>query len=247
MILLLLISLLFPWSHALSSLKFVSTLSDHYNQDPDFARHTSEIRKLTTFFVKAFWESKKIEHYGGDKTMKLTPEQQKYLEFRQFVDFMERYDVSRLGKESQVLLIRNDDDNNNPEIVACAGIEFATLQRPLPNNGLPFLEKHQDPGRARPVMGDLAVSCSYREKGLAKLLVETAEAYVAKTWPDQTSCYLWVEQGNDAALKLYRNSGYEIIWTEPDAITYVSLDEEHLNRVPTTFVCMQKNISTVIC
>lgn len=102
--------------------------------------------QLSQFFVRAFWESKKKEICQGSP---LTIDQTQMLEFRQYVDFRERYDASTcLTRSSEMLYVQqiisepqatyqpfttpNDPPKNNNRniIVACAGVECTSLVEP---------------------------------------------------------------------------------------------------------------------
>lgn len=92
-----------------------------------------------------------------------------------------------------------------------------------------------------PLMSNLAVSRSYRRKGLAEDLVRAAENIARKEW-GYDECYLYVEKRNAPAVKLYRKLGYRVIWEDDSATTLLPTEDGKVVNGRTTIVCMKKSL-----
>ena len=118
------------------------------------------------------------------------------------------------------------------ELVGCAGVEMTLI----PQGSL----KGPTDGMQAPLMSNVAVSRKYRRKGIGELLVAEVERVVQYEWgfPD---CYLYVEQRNKPALRMYEKLGYRKIWTDPTATTLMPT-ENGLKNESTKLVCMRKRL-----
>jgi GNAT superfamily N-acetyltransferase len=183
------------------------------------------LQEASDFFVESFWTSK----VGGGAS-KLTDRQRKELGKSQQVEFNKRYggSVSSGGsrRTSELVLYRNAAD----EIIACAGVEVDVI----PDGGLdgPMITK-------APLMSNLAVSRQYRRRGLAEALVAAVEELAHDEW-GYDECYLYVEQQNRAAIKLYQKLGYRQLWNDASARTLLPTSKGDLDSAPTVLVCMKK-------
>jgi GNAT superfamily N-acetyltransferase len=182
--------------------------------------------EASDFFVESFWTSK----VGGGAD-KLTDRQRKELGKSQEAEFNKRYGgggSSGRRRTSELVLYRNSDD----EIIACAGVEVDII----PDGGLdgPMVAK-------APLMSNLAVSRKYRRRGLAEALVAAVEELAQDEW-GYDECYLYVEQQNRAAIKLYQKLGYRQLWNDASARTLLPTSKGDLDSAPTVLVCMRKTL-----
>jgi len=182
------------------------------------------IDEASEFFVDAFWTAK-----VGGGTRQLSDRQRRSLLQSQRSEFSRRYCSGGGGKKSDLLLCRS---GGGKRIVACAGVEVDSV----PEGSLKGSFRTQ-----APLMSNLAVSRDFRRRGLAELLVQKVED-LCRDWGYE-ECYLYVEQCNPAAIKLYRKLGYRQIWTDDDAKTLLPTSDGGLQSKPTVIVCMKKNLS----
>lgn len=184
---------------------------------------TRKLQEASSFFVDAFWVGK----VGGGAD-KLSERQRRSLSATQFTEFRERYSESKKGKSELVVCELPDG-----EVIGCAGIEVS----PIPDGDL------KAPSKVRaPLMSNLAVSRSYRRKGIGELLIKEAERIARLQW-GFNDCYLYVERRNAAAVKLYQKLGYRVIWIDKDAKTLLPTESGRLDNAPTEIVCMKKRLN----
>ena len=60
-----------------------------------------------------------------------------------------------------------------------------------------------------PTIVNLATDPKHRRKGIATRLMDSASRFVQREWRESTELGLYVEQGNEAAISLYQNLGFE--------------------------------------
>jgi predicted N-acetyltransferase YhbS len=217
---------LVPSTYGIGSLFFpirksvVTGISDNLNN----ANKRMELQEVSDFFVDAFWTGKVG---GGAKT--LSNVQRRQLEQSQNAEFTRRYGNSR--RISEMLLVRN---SNNNEIMACVGVELDKI----PTSGT-----IRDPITTQlvPLMSNLAVSKKYRRRGLAERLVRSVEVMVRKEW-GYNECYLYVEERNRPAVKLYSKLGYRNVWRDTTAKTLLPTTSGDLQSASTVIVCMKKTL-----
>jgi ribosomal protein S18 acetylase RimI-like enzyme len=184
-----------------------------------------EIQNLSDasdFFVDAFWVGK-----VGGGARELSDRQRRQLSSLQFTEFRSRYAGVSRGQAELILC-----QLPTGEIIGCAGLEVT----PIPENNL----KGPKTGRG-PLMSNVAVSKKYRRKGIGEKLVKEAERISRYVW-GYDYCYLYVEERNKAALKLYQKLGYRRIWVDPDARTLLPTSKGKLEDAPTKIVCMRKRL-----
>jgi RimJ/RimL family protein N-acetyltransferase len=187
----------------------------------------SSIQDASDFFVQSFWTQK-----VGGGARQLTKQQQQVLNQSQLAEFTKRYGGSNTNnknrRQSELLVCKNPMG----EIIACAGVEVYKI----PNGYLkgPILTK-------APLMSNLAVSRNYRRRGLAEELVKAVEELVLEQW-GYDECYLYVEQRNRGAVKLYQKLGYRQIWADADAMTLLPSERGDLQNCPTVILCMRKKL-----
>lgn len=216
-----------PATYSIGSILFpvrktvVTGISDNTNS----ANKRIELQEVSDFFVDAFWTGKVG---GGAKTLSKLQRQQ--LEQSQNAEFTKRYGNSR--RVSEMLLVRSN--NNNDEIMACVGVEVdkiptsGTIRNPLATE-------------LAPLMSNLAVSKKYRRRGLAEQLVRSVETMVRKEW-GYNECYLYVEERNRPAIKLYTKLGYRNVWRDTTAMTLLPTTSGDLQSTSTVIVCMKKKL-----
>ena len=172
------------------------------------------------FFVDAFWTAK-----PGGGAKQLTDRQRRQLEQSQVAEFNKRYGTAR--KNTGELLVCRDAQG---DIVACAGVEVDSIPRDCLTG--PVMTK-------APLMSNLAVGRNYRRRGLAEDLVRAVEELVRDEW-NYDECYLYVEERNRGAVKLYQKLGYRKVWIDPYAETLLPTVDGSLQNSRTTIVCMRK-------
>lgn len=178
--------------------------------------------QASDFFVDSFWVSK----VGGGADV-LTSKQRSSLSKTQFNEFRGRYaGVSRGQSELIVCQLPSG------EVVGCAGIEVT----PIPEGSL-----KGKTGPQYPLMSNLAVSRQYRRKGIAEKLVKEAERVARKEW-GYNLVFLYVEERNVPAVRLYQKLGYRKTWIDKDATTLLPKSNGRLSTEPTKIVCMKKRL-----
>ena len=120
----------------------------------------------------------------------------------------------------------------NGDLVGCAGVEMT----PIPQGSL----ESPTNGVRAPLMSNLAVSRNYRRKGIGELLVAEIERVVQYEWGCDT-CYLYVEQRNKPAVKMYEKLGYRKQWVDGNAKTLMPT-ENGLKNEQTNLICMRKKL-----
>ena len=165
-------SLLFPIRNRVT----IESLSDSSSNN---RRQT--LQEASDFFVDAFWTAK-----VGGGTRQLTSQQMRTLQQSQLSEFNQRYGrnrpsadllVCRLGKPAAAN--KKNAQNDNP-IVACVGVEIDAI----PDGSL------RGPARKKaPLMSNLAVSRSYRRRGLAQLMVQAVEQRIVQEYEFSNNNY----------------------------------------------------------
>ena len=194
--------------------KTLEPISESVNRRIDLA-------DASDFFVDAFWTGKVG---GGSK--RLSERQAADLRQSQLAEFSRRYVGSQ---SSEFFIIRN----NQQQVIACAGVEIDRIRDGSMRG--PVLD-------TAPLMSNLAVSREYRRRGLAEDLVNAVEQHCKNVW-GYSECYLYVEERNRGAVKLYQKLGYRTIWRDLNAQTLLPTDRGSLEQVPTRLLCMRKNLN----
>ena len=199
------------------------------------------LSSVSCFFVDAFWLEKAEEN-------ELTPAQRSSLERRQNAEFLRRYRYSD-GEGSNVF-----DGNGNPrmacslvvaqakgvggevgEVVGCAGVEVSSIDDRGGSKKSRIIERV-------PIMSNLAVGRSYRRKGVAVKLVKRVEELVGPRGWGYKEIYLYVENANVKALRLYRKLGYKVLWEDNTATSLTPMSNGGLASKPTTVKVMRKKL-----
>lgn len=118
------------------------------------------------------------------------------------------------------------------ELTGCAGIEVS----PIPDKSLKSSNT-----KSAPLMSNLAVGREFRRRGIAEKLVTEAERIAKYEW-GYSDCYLYVEQRNKAAVKLYQKLGYKKLWVDKEATTLLPSTNGKLTSSSTNIVCMRKRL-----
>ena len=118
------------------------------------------------------------------------------------------------------------------ELTGCAGIEVSQI----PDKKLKSLKT-----QTGPLMSNLAVGRDFRRKGIAEKLVNEAERMVRCEW-GYSDCYLYVEERNKAAVRLYQKLGYKKMWVDKEATTLLPSTNGKLQNSPTNIICMKKRL-----
>jgi ribosomal protein S18 acetylase RimI-like enzyme len=178
--------------------------------------------EASDFFVDAFWVGK----VGGGAT-RLSDRQRRTLSTTQFMEFRGRYAGITRGRSELVVC-----KLQNGEVIGCAGVEVSNI--PKGNLKGPTVDR-------APLMSNLAVSRNYRRKGIGELLVKEVERISRYEWGFD-DCYLYVEERNSAAVKLYQKLGYRKVWLDEDAKTLLPTSNGNLQNTSTKIVCMRKRL-----
>lgn len=178
--------------------------------------------EASDFFIDAFWVGK-----VGGGTNELSEKQRKTLSATQFYEFRSRYAGAARGQSELVVC-----QLPSGEVAGCAGIEVSAV----PDKSL----KSSKTGSA-PLMSNLAVGRKFRRKGIAEKLVLEVERVVRYEW-GYDDCYLYVEERNKAAVKLYQKLGYKKLWVDKEATTLLPVANGKLQSSPTNIVCMRKRL-----
>ncbi|KAI2504556.1 FR47-like protein [Fragilaria crotonensis] len=187
------------------------------------------------FFTDAFWASK----LPGSQQMQ--PRQRTLFLNSQITEFRRRYGSPKYGPDrtAELLIAKR----RNGDIVGCCGIELDRIPQDGP-------KKVARTTLSAPLMSNLAVGKKYRRLGVARDMVEAVETLVRREW-GLDELYLYVEQRNAPAVRLYQTLGYRTVWTDPSATTLVPAVEEEgrssgggggMAQVPTTLLCMRKSL-----
>jgi ribosomal protein S18 acetylase RimI-like enzyme len=230
----------------------------------------AELAHCADFFVDAFWTSK-LQLRDNSSTTKSSSSssirQRDSLYQQQWAEFTKRYGNVRRNSELVILkqqqkkqkttkmtadttsYIGGDTDNDDEIILGIVGVEVDRV--PLdPNNDAVGTTTT----RTVPVMSNLAVAKSYRRRGLAERLVQSAEKIVRDSdWnygggntndddDDRCCLYLYVEQQNVPAVRLYRKLGYTVVWKNVRAESAVPTSTGSLRTTTTTVLCMKKQL-----
>jgi ribosomal protein S18 acetylase RimI-like enzyme len=83
----------------------------------------------------------------------------------------------------------------------------------------------------------VAVGKSFHRRGIAEEMVSATETLVRKQW-GYDEVYLYVEQRNTPAVRLYQKLGYRKIWADETATTLLPLEGGGMKQVTTTLICM---------
>ncbi|KAG7341133.1 acyl-CoA N-acyltransferase [Nitzschia inconspicua] len=183
----------------------------------------SSLLEASEFFVDAFWVGK-----VGGGAKELNDRQRRQLGSLQFSEFRSRYAGISRGQAELVLCTIPPND----ELIGCAGIEVSSI---------PVQPKGTQTVRA-PLMSNVAVSTKYRRRGIGETLVAEAERIARYEW-GYDDCYLYVEERNRAALKLYEKLGYKRLWVDRDAKTLLPQRNGKLVEDSTRIVCMRKRLN----
>ncbi|KAL3914214.1 MAG: hypothetical protein SGILL_006190 [Bacillariaceae sp.] len=204
-----------------------------------------DIRKLlaaSNFFVDAFWTGK----IGGGSS-ELSDKQQRQLSSLQFSEFRKRYAGVGRGPYAELLLCYGEvtvaggggGTDNDSILIGCAGMEVQEIAPP--DNTI----KKQPNGISNPVvraplMSNVAVSKDFRRRGIGLQLVKEAENIAQYQW-GFTDMYLFVEQRNKSAIRLYQKLGYSKQWIDANAKTLLPKGDK-LEEDSTKIVCMKKRL-----
>mmetsp|Transcript_900 Transcript_900/g.1894 ORF Transcript_900/g.1894 Transcript_900/m.1894 type:complete len:267 (-) Transcript_900:2707-3507(-) len=183
--------------------------------------------EASDFFIDAFWVGK----VGGGATQ-LSDKQRKTLSATQFYEFRSRYAGVGRGQSELILC-----ELPTGELTGCAGIEVNRI----PDKNLKSLKTLA----TAPLMSNLAVGRKFRRKGIAEKLVKEVERMVRFEW-GYDECYLYVEERNKAAVRLYQKLGYKKLWIDKEATTLLPSTNGQLKNSSTNIICMRKRLNSGI-
>lgn len=182
-----------------------------------------EIAEAADFFVDAFWQAK-----VGGGTKQLTGKQRSTLLGSQTMEFRKRYGLKVGQRRSELVIARNGKN----EIMGVCAIEVEQIQDGL-NTGQ---------NNIAPLMSNVAVGQKFRRRGVAEEMVKEVEEIARKGW-GYNEVYLYVEERNKAAVRLYQKLGYRKVWTDDTSRTLIPTTIGGWENAPTLLVCMKKNLN----
>ncbi len=159
---------------------------------------------------------------------RLSDRQRRTLSSSQFYEFRSRYAGAGRG-QSELVVCRLPTG----EMAGCAGIEVS---------GIPNKSLKSSIATTAPLMSNLAVGREFRRKGIAEKLVTEVERVVQYEW-GYDECYLYVEERNKPAVKLYQKLGYRKVWVDKEASTLLPARDGKLQNSSTNIVCMRKRLN----
>ena len=198
-----------------------------------------DIRKLlaaSDFFVDAFWTGK-----VGGGAVELSERQQRQLSSLQFAEFRKRYAGVTRGQAELILCYGETATDDDPLLIGCAGMEVQEISPPDGQSKKKQPASITSPIVRAPLMSNVAVSKDFRRRGIGEALVKEAENIAQYQW-GFTDMYLFVEQRNRSAIKLYQKLGYAKQWVDPDAKTLLPSKSGKLEEDSTKIVCMRKRL-----
>ena len=150
-------------------------------------------------------------------------------------------------------------DTRQSKITGCAGVEVDTVatfaEGSEPRNGgslwaqltgknIPAKPtgRWETKMKYAPLMSNLVVSRQYRRQGIAEKLVQDVEDLCQEWGYDE--CYLYVEQRNAPAVKLYQKLGYKTLWQDDKAKTLIPTKKGELESAGTVIICMKKELTS---
>jgi len=179
--------------------------------------------EASEFFIDAFWVGK----VGGGAS-RLSEKQRRTLSATQFYEFRSRYAGAGRGQSELIIC-----ELPTGELTGCAGIEVSKI----PDQNLKSLKTLA----TAPLMSNLAVGKQFRRKGIAEKLVTEVERMVRYEWGYE-DCYLYVEERNKAAVRLYQKLGYKKLWIDKEATTLLPSANGKLQTSNTNIICMRKRL-----
>lgn len=205
-----------------------------------------QLEEVTRVFLDSFWSGK-----VGGGTQELNKSQRRTLNRQQTAEFKRRY-ARPAYRTSQMILCTDEKNPDDPIIIGCVGLSVDTIPEieeslassPLSIFGLQSIPRIQRSDYSQKdsqrvlLMSNLAILREYRRKGLAKQLVLAAERTCVE-W-EYDACYLYVEQRNKPAIRLYEKLGYSQVWKDDTAETLLPTKNGDIESSETVLVCMKK-------
>jgi len=194
-----------------------------------------ELQVAAKFFTYSFWTTINSTGTGTgrDKDQLLTENQFRLLFSSQVSEFRKRYGkrtrfiTNSIGTEAKLLMSTNAEKG---EPCGCVGIQVSEVD--CPEQGCKIQV---------PVMSDLAIDGKFRRMGLAEDLIQAAENVAASEW-GYNECYLFVDEKNTPALRLYKKLGYRVVDEKKDSQILRPNATGGIGRVSTIILCMRKVI-----
>jgi ribosomal protein S18 acetylase RimI-like enzyme len=184
------------------------------------------LMEAADFFTDAFWAAK-----VGGSVKELQPRQRSSLLNSQIMEFKRRYGPTKYGPDRTAELLVTK--NRKGSVMGCCGIEVDKI----PDGGFSGRILTQ-----APLMSNVAVGKQFRRRGIAEEMVSAAETLVRKEW-GYNEVYLYVEQRNTPAVRLYQKLGYRKVWADTTATTLMPMEGGGMKQVTTTLICMRKSLS----
>ena len=190
---------------------------------------THTLDENNSYFLSCIYSLSSRTGKIGGGAKELTERQRRSVYRSQLVEFRRRYGKQQMMRQSELLLC----ENSKGELMGVAAMEVERI----PKHSL----KSTDILTRAPLMSNVAVSQKFRRRGIAEELVKQVEKISRIQW-GYNECYLYVEERNIPAIRLYQKLGYRKLWVDKTATTLVPTESGDLKNVPTTIVCMRKQL-----
>jgi len=189
-----------------------------------------ELQVAAKFFTESFWTAHTT---GSGRERSLTENQFRLLFSSQVSEFRKRYGMRKSyigngkGIESKLLMSTRIEQS---EPCGCIGVQVLEIDCPV--KGCKTLA---------PVMSDLVINGKYRRMGLAEDLIQAAEDLASSEW-GYNECYLFVDEENTPALRLYKKLGYKVVDKETDTQILRPNTTGGIGKVSAVILRMRKKI-----
>lgn len=203
------------------------------NKIPDIVDNTScvksnqEIQQVAKFFTESFWTRK-----GGKA---LADSQFQLVYSSQISEFRKSYPTqksfmtygSNSNEKSKLFVCRTKEK----EICGCIGVQMSTIED-IKNDGSAI---------EAPVISDVVVGYNFRRMKLAEYLVRYMHDFIVEEW-DCNSVYLYVDESNTPAVKLYKKMGYDVISKDLNGQVMRVNESGGISAVSASILCMRKSL-----
>lgn len=203
--------------------------------------------EMARFFTASFWNRKSGRSGADGNNNKLSTNQYNILLSTQISEFRKKYwkknrfvTTHNLDGPAELLICKDESD---AEVMGCVGIEIASISKHGTSSACTGTNRSDkssfEPFIQAPLMSNVAVGEKHRRKGVAEELVKAAEELAQCEW-GYKDCYLFVDEQNIPALKLYKKLGYKIEWKDDNATILKPDSKGGVGKVPSVVFCMRK-------
>lgn len=202
------------------------------NKIPDVVDNTScvksnqEIQQVAKFFTESFW-TRKGEQALADSQFQLVYSSQ-ISEFRKSYPPQKSFVTYGNSNEKSKLFVCRTKEK---EICGCIGVQMSTIND-IKKDGYAV---------EAPVISDVVVGCKFRRMKLAEYLVRYIHDFILEEW-DCSSVYLYVDESNTPAVKLYKKMGYEVISKDLNGQVMRVNESGGISAASASILCMHKSL-----